>query len=140
MRKAVLYDSNTGHTEAMAEAIAEGARESGAEVYFLRVDRADVEEALSCDILYLGCPAMGVEMVGDAQTDFCRAVGMRFRGKKVALFGSCGHGEGIWIRGWASKIKAYGGTVVNSPGLICKLHPDDAKLEECRALGRDDFF
>lgn len=139
MKKAVIYDSNTGNTKAMAEAIAEGARESGADVYFTQADQADIEEALSCDVLYLGCPAMGVEMVGDAQTDFCRAVGMRFSGKKVALFGSCAHGEGIWIRGWASKIKAYGGKVVNSPGLICVLHPDETKLEECRSLGRDSF-
>ena len=47
----------------MAEAIREGAEASGAEVYFAKVTEADTELALSCSILYLGCPAMGVEMV-----------------------------------------------------------------------------
>ena len=139
MRKAVLYDSNTGNTKAMAEAIAEGARESGAEVIFGKVSDADIETVLECDILYLGCPAMGVEMVGDAQTDFCRAVNTRFRGRKIVLFGSYGRGDGMWIRAWASWIKAYGGVVVNHPGTISYLHPDEAKLRECRELGRNCF-
>jgi flavodoxin short chain len=139
MRKAVLYDSNTGNTKAMAEAIAEGARESGAEVIFGKVSDADIETVLECDILYLGCPAMGVEMVGDAQTDFCRAVNKRFKGRKVALFGSYGRGNGMWIRAWASWIEAYGGIVVNGPGTISLLYPDADKLRECRELGRNDF-
>lgn len=139
MRKAVVYDSVTGNTESMAEAIADGARRSGAEVYFARADHADIDEMLSCDVLYLGCPAMGVEMVGDAQTDLCDSVRFGFSGKKVALFGSCAHGEGIWLRAWSSRLHGFGADVVNWPGLMCVLAPDTAMLEKCRELGRTEF-
>lgn len=140
VKKCILYDSNTGNTRAMAEAIFDGAKESGAEVSISKVTEADIDAALSCDVLYLGCPAMSVEMVGDGQTDFMAEVRMRFQGKKVAIFGSCAHGEGIWLRGWSSKLKAYGATVVNWPGLMCKGHPDEESLERCRALGADEFL
>ena len=40
MKKAVVYASTTGNTEAMANAVIEGAKESGAEVYSATADSA----------------------------------------------------------------------------------------------------
>ena len=38
----VVYHSESGHTEQMAKAVAEGAREAGAECDLVRADKVDV--------------------------------------------------------------------------------------------------
>ena len=58
-RMAVIYWSMTGNTEAMANAIAEGAAGAGAEVDVKQVCDTTVDEALGYGLLALGCPAMG---------------------------------------------------------------------------------
>ena len=56
---AVIYWSQTGNTEAMAQAIAQGATDAGADVSLLTVEETTPEQALAFDVLALGCPAMG---------------------------------------------------------------------------------
>ena len=60
---AVIYWSMTGNTQAMAEAIAKGAREAGAQVDVFSVDQVGVDQVLEYDQLALGCPAMGAEVL-----------------------------------------------------------------------------
>ena len=57
-------------------------------------------------------------------------------GKKVALFGSYGWGDGQWMRDWADRMTAAGATVVNGEGVICQEAPDDAALDACKDLGK----
>ena len=76
----VVYWSMSGNTEAMAKAIAEGGKKGGAEVTLWQVSDVDTAALLGGDLLALGCPAMGDEVLE--------------AGKKVALFGSCGWGDG----------------------------------------------
>ena len=56
-KAAVIYWSGTGNTEAMAKAVAEGAKAAGADVDLLTC--ADVAGVESYDAIALGCPAMG---------------------------------------------------------------------------------
>lgn len=56
----IIYWSSTGNTEAMAQAVEEGAKAAGADVEIMEVADADVDKALSFDVLALGCPAMGM--------------------------------------------------------------------------------
>lgn len=59
MKVSIVYWSGTGNTEAMANAVYAGAKEAGAEVELCNVSQAgDVSD---CDVLLLGCPAMGNE-------------------------------------------------------------------------------
>ena len=68
MRKvAVVYWSMGGNTAAMAEAVADGARQAGAEVLLRQVSETTPEEALSCDAIALGCPAMGAEVLEESE-------------------------------------------------------------------------
>lgn len=136
MKKAVLYDSNTGNTRMMAEAIAEGAREAGDDVWIQKVQDADRERMLACDVIYLGCPAMGREQTGDGQTDLMADVGKRFAGKKVAIFGSCRYGTGMWLRNWGGRLQAFGADVFDYPGVMAVGKPSEEVLEMCRELGR----
>ena len=56
---AVIYWSQTGNTEMMANAIAEGIREAGAECDVLSVPAVSADQAAEYEKLALGCPAMG---------------------------------------------------------------------------------
>ena len=60
MKVSIVYWSGTGNTEAMANAVAEGAKNAGAEVEILPVSAASAD-ILSSDALLFGCPAMGSE-------------------------------------------------------------------------------
>ena len=60
---AVVYWSMTGNTEAMAQAVAEGAKSAGAEVTVYSVSDITADQAAGFDRLALGCPAMGDEVL-----------------------------------------------------------------------------
>ena len=133
---AVIYWSMSGNTEAMANAIAEGARSAGAEVDLMQVSDVDAGQALSYPKLALGCPAMGAEVLEETEFqpmfDACkRSLG----GKRVALFGSYGWGDGEWMRTWESDCDSAGVNLV-CESVICPETPDDAALDACRALGK----
>ena len=88
-KMAVIYWSMSGNTQAMAEAIAEGARGAGAEVDLMQVSEVSVDQALSYPLLALGCPAMGAEVLEESEFEpFFAQLEGRLSGRKVALFGS----------------------------------------------------
>lgn len=136
MKKAIVYSTTTGNTEAMANAIAEGAKAKGDEMKVYTADSADKDYVLSSDIIYLGSPAMGDEVLEDTMEDFYNGIEASLSGKKVAIFGSYDWGDGQWLRNWAERIKNAGAEVVNGEGLKVNLAPDDKGIEECQNLGK----
>lgn len=135
---AVIYWSMSGNTEAMANAIAEGAESAGAEVDVKQVSEITVDQALEYDKLALGCPAMGAEVLEESEFEpFFTELESRLGGKKVALFGSYGWGDGEWMRNWEERAKNDGATLVGGEGLIVNETPDDEALEKCAALGAE---
>ena len=132
---AVIYWSMTGNTQAMAEAIAQGAREAGIEADVLQVSEVTVDQALSYPLLALGCPAMGAEVLEEAEFEpFFTGLEGRLSGKKVALFGSYGWGDGQWMRDWQTRADGANANLYGE-GLMVHETPDDAALEQCRAFG-----
>ena len=130
MKTAVIYWSGTGNTEAMAQAVAQGA---GAEIFSVSDFSGDVSDY---DRLAFGCPAMGAENLEEGEFEpFFAGIEGKLSGKKVALFGSYGWGDGEWMREWADRITKDGAELVNGEGLIVNETPDDAALADCRALG-----
>ena len=130
MKAVVLYWSQTGNTEAMAKAVAEGA---GVEAQEFSAFSGDLAEY---DAIAMGCPAMGAEELEDSEVEpFYTENEPKISGKKVALFGSYDWGDGEWMRLWADRVKAAGAELVNGEGLICNLEPDDDALAACKALG-----
>ena len=130
MNAAVIFWSGTGNTEAMAQAVAEGAGVSAAEVSDFSGDIA------ALDAVAFGCPAMGSEVLEeDVFEPFFAENESKLSGKRVALFGSYGWGDGEWMRDWAERVKAAGAELVNGEGLIVNEAPDDDALAQCKALG-----
>lgn len=133
---AVIYWSMTGNTQAMAEAIAQGAREAGAQVDVFSVDQVGVDQVLEYDQLALGCPAMGAEVLEESEFEpFFSQLEGRLSGKSVALFGSYGWGDGEWMRSWEATAKSYGAHLERE-GVICADAPDTAAKAACEALGK----
>ena len=113
---AVIYWSMTGNTQAMAEAIADGAREAGAQADLFSVDQVTVDQALEYDKLALGCPAMGAEVLEEAEFEpFFTALEGRLGGKRVALFGSYGWGDGPRRRGQRRGLSGRGSDPQRGP-------------------------
>ena len=135
-KMAVIYWSMTGNTQAMAEAIAEGAREGGAEVDLFPVDQVTVGQAVEYDKLALGCPAMGAEVLEESEFEpFFTELEGRLGGKRVALFGSYGWGDGQWMRDWQERVEGANADLYQGQGLMVNETPDDGALEQCRAFG-----
>ena len=134
---AVVYWSGTGNTEAMANEVAEGAKAAGAEVDVLTASEFGADKMDAYDAVAFGCPAMGAEELEDSEFEpmFSDCEG-KLGGKKIALFGSYGWGDGEWMRDWEARMQSAGAELVGGAGLMCHETPDAEGLEECRELGR----
>ena len=94
-KTAIIYWSGTGNTQAMAEAVAEGAKEVNSDAALFTVSEISAGDAASFDTLILGCPAMGDEVLEEEEFEpFFSAIESGLSGKNVALFGSYGWGDG----------------------------------------------
>lgn len=133
----VVYWSQTGNTQAMAEAVGRGITAAGKEAGVVYVGEISVEELKKAKCFALGCPAMGAEVLEETEMDpFVSEVEGFAAGKTIALFGSYGWGDGQWMRDWVDRMNDCGVNVLNGEGLICHEVPDEAVLAECEALGR----
>lgn len=133
---AVVYWSGTGNTEAMANKVAEGAKAAGAEVEVISADDFDGTDISGFDGVAFGCPAMGDEELEDSifQPVF-EACEAKLAGKKVALFGSYGWGDGEWMRSWEEKCQ-NDGVALAVDSVICNEDPDDEAQAACIELGK----
>lgn len=132
---AVVFWSGTGNTEAMANAVAKGAREKGATATLLTADKFSASAVDQYDAIAFGCPAMGSEELEDSEFGpMFQSCEGKLGGKKVALFGSYGWGDGEWMRNWEAACTSDG-AVLACGSVICNDAPDDEALAACKALG-----
>ncbi len=133
---AVVYWSGTGNTEQMAEKVAEGAAAAGAEVTSFTAGTFDAGQMDQFDAVAFGCPSMGTEQLEESEFEpmFNSCEG-KLNGKKIALFGSYGWGDGEWMRNWEETCKADG-AVLACESVICCDTPDETAAAACAALGK----
>ena len=130
----IVYVTTTGNTEKMAGLIAEAAKGAGADVTCKTVGESSVDELAGYDVIAFGSPAMGAEVLEEAEMEpfFTEAEG-KLSGKKVALFGSYDWGDGEWLRTWEDRCKAAGAEVIAT--VKAHLEPDDDAAAECKEFG-----
>ena len=133
---AVVYWSGTGNTEAMARAVSEGAQAAGAAAELLTAPEFGPDKVADYDALAFGCPAMGAEQLEEDEFEpmftACKAA---LKGKRIALFGSYGWGDGEWMRSWEATAKGCGAALA-CESVICADAPDAAARAACEALGK----
>lgn len=135
MKIAVVYWSSTGNTEAMAQAVVEGAKQAGAETELFTATEFDGDKMDGFDAVAFGCPAMGAEELEDTEfVPMFEGCEDKLSGKKIALFGSYGWGDGEWMRTWEETCQSKGANLA-CDSVICQETPDDDALDVCRKLG-----
>lgn len=135
MKTAVVYWSGTGNTEAMAAAVAEGIKENGGEASLFTAAEFDPKFMAEYDAAAFGCPAMGAEVLEEDEFEpLFEACEGSIKGKKIALFGSYGWGDGEWMRNWEDRCREDG-AVLACDSVICNDAPDDDAVASCKALG-----
>lgn len=132
---AVVYWSGTGNTAAMAKAVSDGAAAKGAEVTVFGASQFSALEADAYDAVAFGCPAMGAEQLEESEfAPMFTEVKGSLSGKKVALFGSYGWGDGEWMRSWEEETVAAGALLAGS-SVMANNVPDEDALASCKDLG-----
>lgn len=131
----IVYWSGTGNTEKMAELITKGIVDSGKDAETIPVSDVKVEDLIKEDIIVLGCSAMGDEVLEESEFEpFIDDLSTKVSGKKVALFGSYGWGDGQWMRDFEERMISYGCNIIDTP-LIIQNEPDNNE-EDCINLGK----
>jgi flavorubredoxin len=133
----IIYHSQTGNTEAMAKAVAEGAMMAGAIVKLKKAVDAGVNDLMECDAVILGTPNYFGYMAGMVKDFFDRVwatVRGRMENKPYALFGSYGGGGTPAIQSVEKICNGLGmKKIFDSIGVLRK--PTGENLTTCRELG-----
>jgi len=117
MKIAIIYYSHTGNTKGIAEFLMK-CFETDHEVSLIPIQ--SYKGTLDAyDLILLGCPALGDEGIdGIFMEPFIETVPLV--GKRVALFGSYGWGNGEWMLDWAKGLKTIKKAKVFSEYLMIK--------------------
>ena len=133
---AVFFWSGTGNTGIMATKVAEGVTEAGGEATILPADQFNAEMMDSYDAIAFGCPSMGAEQLEESEFEpMFMECEPKLKGKKIALFGSYGWGDGEWMRIWEETCIGDG-AVMACDFVICQETPDEEAESECKNLGK----
>lgn len=132
---AVIYWSNGGNVEILAESIAKGARESGAEVSIKMVQDAKVQDVIEADAIALGSPSLDNNKIEqDYMAPFVKELKLLpSHNKSLVLFGSYGWDEGKFLEDWLEVMVDYGFNIIGK--LAVKEAPIEKEIEEAKNLG-----
>jgi multimeric flavodoxin WrbA len=138
----VMYHSQQyGRTGELADALAEGAREAGAQVEQINTNeqRVTLEKFLSADAIAIGTPDYYSYVAGTLKTFFddlylWDKAGKAVIGKPAAFFYS--HGGGGLVR---QSLEKFGNRFFKQVGETIERNPSNAEeaRQKCRALGRE---
>lgn len=132
----VVYWSNGGNVEVLAEAISRGAKEGGAEVNVKLVSLAKVEDIISADAVALGSPSMDNDSIEQHEMEpFIKEFKLLPNGNKpLVLFGSYGWDNGKFMEDWVERMNDYGFNVIGN--IAVKEAPNKLDIEKAEEFGR----
>ncbi|MBL4932508.1 MULTISPECIES: flavodoxin [Clostridium] len=132
----IIYWSNGGNVEVLANAITEGAKEAGAEVLIKHVADAKISDITEADSVALGSPSMDNNRIEQKEMEpFVNEFKLLPNGnKKLVLFGSYGWDNGAFMQEWSNRMKDYDFDVIGE--LAVKESPDQDELDLAKEFGR----
>lgn len=132
----IIYWSQSGNTEKMANLILEGIESEGKKAELVQVSSVTVDDVKDEEIIILGCPAYGAEELEEGEVEpFVKSLEGNIEGKKVALFGSWGWGDGEWMKEWETRMESYGAILI-SEGLTVQEYPEGEDEDRCINFGK----
>jgi len=140
----VIYSSLSGHTEALARAIADGARGGqNVEVEVRRARDVGPDDVARAGAIAFGSPTYFSYMSGELKTLFDTALPFkeRFEGKPAVAFGTGEGGQLKCIESIENILSFFGVSFVQrsdilSAGLAVQGMPDEGALKMAKAVGK----
>lgn len=133
----IVYWSGTGNTASMAEMVAQGVTEAGANPVIVPFENITPEALAEEAVFAMGCPSMGAEQLEESVVDpFVEELVKSVSGKKILLFGSYGWGDGEWMRIWVEQMTSAGAEMIEPEGVICNEAPDSDAEAALVAAGK----
>ena len=132
----ILYNTKTGNTELMANAVEEGAKKVQSVEVTLKY-HATPEELQNADAIIIGTPTYNHSMTLDIQTLLERAAqqNVDLKGKIAAAFGSYGWSGEAPLQLLEILRNKFGMNTIEQP-ILANYKPDVKVLEKCKELGK----
>ena len=124
MNLLILYWSQTGNTEKMAQIIKEECESKGSKVEMVFSDDYKNYDIDNFAVIAFGCPAMGDEELEDTSFEpMFSDLENKLSDKKIALFGSYEWNNGEWMGFWKERCSKNNLNVIDT--VICYDTPDE---------------
>jgi flavorubredoxin len=134
----VVYDTMWESTTDMAQAILEGASQSGVQAKLIHIRRSNLTrlatEVLDAAAIAFGSPTLNHNMMPMAAAALCYLQGLNPRGKCCFAFGSYGWGKG-GVENVEQGLRDIGWEIVHEP-IRAKYRPTTDILDQCRQAGK----
>lgn len=134
----IIYWSCGGNIEALANVMAEGAREQGAEVKAIHVSDATVEDILESDAVAFGSPAVDATKIEQEEMkpflEQLQNYNEQNKNKNCILFATYGWIENTFMKIWKDEMESYGFNVIGN--LAVKESPTKKQSNTIKELGK----
>lgn len=134
----IIYWSCGGNIEVLANVMAEGAREQGADVKVIHVADAAIEDVLEADAVAFGSPAVDATKIEQEEMKpFLEQLdnyNKQNRNKNCILFATYGWIENTFMEIWKEEMSSYGFNVIGD--LAVKDSPTKSQSDMIRELGK----
>lgn len=133
----IIYWSNGGNVEVLANSIADGAKKLNAEITIKHVNDATIEDVTEADSVAFGSPSMDNNRIEQQEMEpFINNFKLLpNEQKKIVLFGSYGWDDGKFMVDWIQRMKDYNFDVIGS--IAVKESPNDEDLLQANKLGEE---
>jgi len=136
----VVYFSRTGNTEKMANSVAEGVKEAGAEVVVKKAELVKIDDLVAADAIAFGSATSWGYMGGKLKDVFENMLIQardKFNGKPFTVFTSAGAIEGGKRAAESIEyIIKYFNMQSAAKGIVSQGNPTDKDKEACKELGK----
>ena len=132
----IIYWSNGGNVEILANAISEGVIESEAKVETKHVADASITDVLEADAVAFGSPAMINDDIEEIDMKpFINSLSeLNIKNKPLVLFGSCGWRDTKFIDKWGNLMEDYGFEILSKFTVKDSVEKEDLKI--AKELGK----
>ena len=135
----IIYWSCGGNIEALANVMADGAREQGADVIVKHVTDATVEDILEADSIAFGSPAVDSTKIEQQEMkpflEQFKELNEKNIGKNCILFATYGWIEDTFMKIWKDEMTSYGFNVIGD--LAIKDSPTKKQTNLIKKLGEE---
>jgi len=135
----IIYWSCGGNIEALANVMADGAREQGAEVIVKHVADATIEDVLEADSIAFGSPAVDSTKIEQEEMkpflEQLKDLNKENTNKNCILFATYGWIEDTFMKIWKDEMTSYGFNVIGD--LAVKDSPTKKQTNLIKKLGEE---